>query len=45
VQAAQWVDGPLKRGWLGGLKLRGKTILAIKGRRCSSCGFIELYAS
>lgn len=45
VRPSEWVDGPLEKGWLGGLKLFGKQTFVIKGYRCTSCGYPELYAN
>lgn len=39
---AQWVEGPPRRTFWGGLKGgRGRSIVA---HRCNKCGYLELFA-
>ena len=41
---AAWVAGPPERGFLGGVKLRGRTRLGVLALRCTNCGLLHLYA-
>jgi predicted RNA-binding Zn-ribbon protein involved in translation (DUF1610 family) len=44
VAASSWIAGPVEKGWLGSIKLRGKTLVDITTYRCPSCGYLESYA-
>ena len=41
--ATQWAEGPIRRSWLWGLKLKGE-VLDIIAFRCQRCGLVEHYA-
>ncbi len=42
---SEWVAGVATRSkWTGSVKLAGVTHLPLTARRCSHCGYIELYA-
>ncbi len=45
VERLRWVEGRPERGFLGGVKLRGRQQRDLQALRCSSCGYIELYAT
>lgn len=42
---SRWVEGAPQKTFLFGVKLRGKTIIAIQTWRCQRCGFLENYAT
>lgn len=41
----QWVEGPLKRGVLGGARLFSRDKWAVAAYRCPHCDHLELFAS
>ncbi len=41
----RWIVGPLELGPLGGTKRFGRTRLELTGRRCGSCGRVDLFAN
>ena len=41
---ANWVAGEPEKSIWTGLKLRGKTKVAISSYRCRRCGYLESYA-
>jgi hypothetical protein len=40
-----WVEGEVETGFLGAIKLKGKTRRTITTYRCNSCGYLESYAA
>ena len=44
VQAAKWIEGAPEKGFLLGLKTKGKRQHEIETYRCTRCGYLELYA-
>jgi hypothetical protein len=40
-----WVAGVPKKGWIGGVKLKGRRMSDITTYRCTSCGYLESYAT
>ena len=40
-----WVEGAPERSFLAGLKLKGRSVLAVETYRCGGCGYLESYAS
>jgi hypothetical protein len=45
ILPSSWVEGAPEKGWLGGLKLKGRRKLDITTYRCTSCGYLEGYAN
>ena len=45
VVLGTWVEGEVETGFLGAIKLKGKTRRKITTYRCSSCGYLESYAA
>src|ERR1700726_855788 len=41
VVLGTWVEGEVETGFLGAIKLKGKTRRTITAYRCSSCGYLE----
>jgi len=41
---ARWIPGPLERGIFGGAKRLGRERLVIRGKRCTECGHLDLFA-
>jgi hypothetical protein len=39
-----WAEGKPAFGWFGGLKVFGRVQRPITAFRCTSCGYVELYA-
>jgi len=44
VLVSTWQEGPPEKNFLGSLKMRGKSRIAITTYRCASCGYLESYA-
>jgi len=44
ADSAKWVEGEPQRSFWFGLDLKGRDVYAIEAHRCSSCGYVELYA-
>ena len=44
VFCSSWVEGDAEKGWLGGVKTKNRTKIAITTYRCTNCGFLESYA-
>jgi hypothetical protein len=42
--AQAWIEGPAERGWLGGVRTRGRAHAAVVATRCTQCGRLELWA-
>jgi hypothetical protein len=40
-----WIAHVLEDGWIGGVKLKGRRALDITTYRCTSCGYLESYAT
>ena len=45
VVLGTWVEGDVETGFLGAVKLKGKTRRTITSYRCNSCGYLESYAA
>jgi predicted nucleic-acid-binding Zn-ribbon protein len=45
VVLGTWVEGEVETGFLGAIKLKGKTRRTITTYRCNSCGYLESYAA
>jgi hypothetical protein len=45
ILIASWVAGVPEKGWMGGVKLKGRQVLDITTFRCSSRGYLESYAN
>jgi len=41
---ATWVEGPMEKSMLFGIKLKGRRQLPMASYRCERCGFVESYA-
>jgi hypothetical protein len=41
---AQWIAGPLEKGWLGYAKTMGRSKLTVYAARCPNCSHLELFA-
>lgn len=39
----KWVEGPLKRNFIGGAKLSGRRSRTILAYACRECGHLELF--
>jgi len=42
VVLGTWVEGEVETGFLGAIKLKGKTRRTITTYRCNSCGYLDL---
>ncbi|MEV8636483.1 hypothetical protein AB0395_33035 [Streptosporangium sp. NPDC051023] len=42
---AIWVEGELKRGFFGGVKLRDRPKWQVEAHRCPNCSHLELFAN
>ncbi len=45
VLVPSWIEGAPEKNWLGGVTFKGKQKLAVTTYRCTSCGFLESYAT
>jgi predicted nucleic-acid-binding Zn-ribbon protein len=45
VVLGTWIGGEVETGFLGAIKLKGKTRRRITTYRCNSCGYLESYAA
>ena len=43
--AQKWIRGPVEKGFLGTVKMRGKEAIPIVTMRCTNCGRLESFAS
>jgi hypothetical protein len=43
-ETAYWIEGPVERSFLFGVRVRGRRKAAITALRCDACGRLELYA-
>jgi hypothetical protein len=43
-EAAIWVEGPVEKSFLLGVRLRGRRRAVITALRCDACGRLEMYA-
>ena len=44
AKVSRWIEGAPEKGWLGGMKLKGRRALDVSVWRCIRCGFLESYA-
>jgi hypothetical protein len=44
IQVGTWAEGPPKKSFWGNIKLPKSKSIPIGAFRCSSCGYVELYA-
>lgn len=42
---AEWVEGEPQRSWLTGVNLRSARRYIMESSRCTSCGYVALYAN
>jgi hypothetical protein len=45
ILVGSWLEGVPEKGWTGSVKMKGKRKLDITANRCTSCGYLELYAN
>jgi uncharacterized protein DUF6487 len=45
VHASKWVEGPPEKSFWTGTKTRGKKQVQVMTYRCSSCGYLESFAT
>jgi hypothetical protein len=45
ILVGSWLEGAPEKSWTGGVKMKGKRRLSITAYRCTSCGYLESYAS
>jgi hypothetical protein len=43
-KVANWIEGPVEKGWFGVAKTRDRRRLEIESYRCERCGYLESYA-
>jgi hypothetical protein len=45
ILIGSWVSGVPEKGWIGGVKLKGRRVIDITTYRCTSCGYLKSYAT